>query len=260
MISRPLHSARNLTSASVLLLAMLLLTLQLSAQEVLTTGTSHFTIKRSRGVQEADAQKVGDLLEQEYATIGEKLKFPLPDKIEINLYDSIGKYLSAAPGTRAWRGAVTVHDVIHVQPVRELEKRKALKQALSYELAGIALEPVEKKGCPRWLSESFAVYESGELANLTPPIGTRLSSFSDLNQDMQSFLNPPRLSDVHYLLGQTMAFFVQKYGEQKAFSIFKGFDGNTGVEKAFKSVFGEEYPAVEKSWARYIAFKTAPLK
>ncbi len=244
----------------VVLISLLLMSQPLLAQEALTTSTPHFTIKRTRGVQEADAQKVGELLEKEYAAIGEKLKLPMPEKIEINLYDSIGRFLAAAPGTRAWRGAVTVRDAIHLQPVQELEKRKILKEALSYELACMALGPVVMKGCPRWLMESFAVYESGELAGLTPPIGTRLGSFSDLNQDMQSFQNPPRRSDVHYVLGQTLVYLIQKYGEQKAFSLFKGFDGNTGVDKVFKNVLGEDYPTIEKSWARYIAFKTAPLK
>ena len=260
MINRQFCVAHRWSLGVVTVLCFVLLPLHMDAQELTTFGTPHFTVKRSRGVQEADARKVGELLEQEYASIGEKLNIPLPAKIDVYLYDSVGKFLTIVPGTRAWRGAITARSAIHVQPVQELEKRKILNQALSYELAGVALDSVRKKGCPRWLSESFAVYVSGELTDLTPPIGTRMAAFSDLNQDMQTFQNPPRLSGVHYLLGQTMAFLIQKYGDQKAYKIFKGFDGTTGVDRVFKNTFDEDYAAIEKSWARYIAFKTAPSR
>jgi hypothetical protein len=131
---------------------------------------------------------------------------------------------------------------------------------MAYEMALAFLEQSAQKGCPRWLEEAFASYYSGETAGMTPPLGARLTAFSDLNQDIQEHANPPQRDDVHYILTSTMTYFVQKYGEKRAFRLYREFDGTTTVDRVFKKVFEDEYPAVEKGWAKYIASRTASFK
>ena len=97
-------------------------------------------------------------------------------------------------------------------------------------------------------------------AGMTPPLGARLTAFSDLNQDIQEYSAPPQREDVHYILSSTMTYFVQKYGEKRAFRLFREFDGQTSVERVFKKVFEDEYLTIEKGWAKYIASRTASFK
>jgi hypothetical protein len=134
------------------------------------------------------------------------------------------------------------------------------EQSLSYELALAILAQTSGKGCPRWLQESYAVYHSGEMANYTAPIGTKLAAFSDLDQDIQQYPNPPQRNDVHFILGSTMKFFVEQYGEGKAFGVFKVFNGMTSLEDVFKKHFKREFRTIERTWSNFIASSTESVK
>ena len=147
-----------------------------------------------------------------------------------------------------------------MQPVGALETRKIFEQALSYELALAILGQTSGKGCPHWLQDSYAVYHSGEMANYTPPIGTKLAAFSDLDQDIQQYPNPPQRNDVHYILGATMKFFVDQYGEAKAFGVFKVFNGMTSLEDVFKKHFKQEFRTIERTWTNFIFSQTESPK
>ena len=141
-----------------------------------------------------------------------------------------------------------------------LTARNIFESALKYELARAMVEPAGERGCPLWLREAFAVYSSGQYRTFTPPLGAKLTSFSDLNQDIQSYPDPPQRDDVHYMLGHTMNFFVQKYGERKALGMFKQFDGTKGLDATLKRALGDDLPTIEKSWAKYISYHTTPFK
>ena len=225
-----------------------------------TLTSAHFDVKYQQGVTNADARKVNDFLLSEYKTMSGDLGLNLTSKIEVRVYESVGKFLSETALKRPWRAAYYSRGTLHVQPVSALTARKIFEKALTYELAVALLEQSHQKGCPRWLYESFAAYYSGETAGMTPPLGARLAAFSDLNQDIQEYPNPPQRDDVHFILAGTMTFLVEKYGERRAFRIFKEFDGATPVDKVFKKTFGDDYAAIEKMWAKYIFSRTATFK
>jgi len=147
-----------------------------------------------------------------------------------------------------------------MRPVEELVSRKIFEQALSYELAIAILDQTVSKGCPRWLQESYAVYHSGEMANLTPPIGTKLAEFSDLDQDIQQYPNPPQRDDVHYILGVTMKFLVEEFSESKAFGVFKVFNGMMPLEGVFKKQFNQEFRTIERTWTNFVDSQAESFK
>jgi hypothetical protein len=225
-----------------------------------TISTVYFDVKYQQANTEQDVRKLVDFLLKERKAIVDRLGFDEKKKLEVRVYESVGKFLSESNLQRPWRVAYYARGVLHVQPLKALMMRNLFEVPLSYELSLAILERVTEKGCPRWLAESFAVHQSRELANLTPPIGAKLAAFSDLNQDIQTHPAPPQRDDVHYVLGQTMMFFVVRYGEAKAFGVFKEFDGSKSVESVFKKSFNEEFSAVEKAWARHIAYKTFSIK
>lgn len=231
------------------------------AQETYSTvSTVHIDVKYQRGITEEDAQKVADFMQKEYQFISEQLGLDLKKKLEIRVYDTVGKYLTKTNQRKPWRGAIYWRGVLHVQPVEALETRKIFEQALLYELALAVLDQTSGKGCPRWLQESYAVYHSGEMTNLTMPIGTKLSAFSDLDQDIQQYPNPPQRDDVHYILGSTMKFFVEQYGENKAFGVFRVFNGMTPLETVFKKQFKQEFRTIERTWTNFIDSQTESFK
>jgi len=233
----------------------------LSAQEGLGTLNSvQFDLRYMRGVPEEDAQKVLDYLIACYSEIHSQIGLEPKKKLEVRIYDGVGRFLSETGLKKPWRGAFFTRGVIHCQPVAALTARNIFETSLRYELARAMIEKAGERGCPLWLREAFAVYSSGEYKEFTPPLGAKLSSFSDLNQDIQTYPDPPQRNDVHYMLGHTMNFFVQKYGERRAMGMFRQFDGTKGLEGTMKRALGDDLSTIEKSWAKYISYHTTPFR
>ena len=231
------------------------------AQETFSTiSTVHISVEYQRGVTEAEAKKVADYLQNDYKFISNQLGLDLRKKLRVRIYDSIGKYLSKTKQRKPWRGAIYWRGVLHMQPVGALVARNIFEQSLSYELALAVLEQTSGKGCRRWLQEAYAVYHSGEMADLTPPIGTKLAAFSDLDQDIQEYPDPPQREDVHYILGMTMKFLVDQYGDAKAFGVFKVFNGMLSLETIFKKQFKQEFRTIERTWANFIDAQSESFK
>lgn len=231
------------------------------AQDLFSTlSSTHFDVRYQRGVSLEEARKVMEYLQSQYKSLQADLGLEPKSKLDVRIYESVGKFLSETTLKRPWRGAFYQRGVLHLQPVPALTQRKIFDKSIGYEMAIAFLEESGKKGCPRWLVESFASYYSGETAGMTPPLGARLTAFSDLNQDIQEYPNPPQRDDVHYILASTMTFLVQTYGEKRAFRVYREFNGATSVDRVFKKDFGDEYSSIEKRWAKYIASRTASFK
>lgn len=252
-------SMRMRLAGFVLLLAATATTSR--AQDTFGTLTSpHFDVHYQQGVAPEDARKVHDFLQSELRNQVADLGIDYRSKMEVRIYESVGKFLAETSLRRPWRTAIYSRGVLSVQPVAALTARKLFQKSLSYELAHAVLEQASQNGCPRWLIEAFAVYYSGEVSGMTPPLGARLSAFSDLNQDIQEHPNPPQRNDVHFILGSTMTFFVEKYGEKRAFRLFREFDGVTPADKVFKKVLNDDYATIEKAWSKYIALRTSSFR
>ncbi|HUI10668.1 MAG TPA: hypothetical protein VL221_10095 [Bacteroidota bacterium] len=253
--------ARGCRAALALFVGALVAPRALEAQDAFgSLSSAHFDVRYQRGVPQEDARIVLEILQEQYKSLAADLGLEPSARTEVHIYESVGKFLEETPLKRPWRVAYYQRGILHVQPLSAVTQRKAFEHAVGYEMALAFLDASMLKGCPRWLAESFASYYSGETAGMTPPLGERLTAFSDLNQDIQEFPNPPQRDDVHYILSSTMAYFVQKYGEKRAFRLYREFDGATSVERVFKKVFEDEYPAIEKGWAKYIASRTASFK
>jgi len=226
----------------------------------LSLATVQFDVNYQPGVTKEDAQRVADYLQKDYAYLSDKLHLEFKKKVEVRIYDAVGKFLAEINQKKPWRAVSYYRGVLHVQPVQALILRRIFEQSLSYELVRGLLDQSVNKGCPQWLREAFAVYHCGEMAGLTPAYGAKLGSFADLDQDIQEYPNPPQRNDVHYILGRTMKFLLERYGEDKTMGIFRAFDGTTSVEVIFKKEFNEEFSKTEKAWSAHIASVTKSLK
>jgi len=223
-------------------------------------SSAHFDIKYQRGVSEADVRKVATFLHEEYRSLSERLGMEMPKKLEVRIFDSKGKFMYEAANRQEWRNVVFTKGMLLLAPIERIVSKRPFQRALSYEFALAFLDRLSDKGCPRWLREALAVYHSGEAEVLTPPMGGRMVSFGDLNQDIQEYTNPPQRDDVHFVLVQTMKFFIDRYGEKRAYAMFKEFNTTPMFERICRKLFGEEYASVEKAWSAYIAARSAPMK
>jgi len=223
-------------------------------------GSAFIEIKYQRGTPETEVRELLEFLQRDREAITTELGFETEKKITVKIYATVGQFRSDAKVRESWREAVFSRGTLHVQPLELLLEEGTLEPTMSYELALAILEDAWSLGCPQWLREAYAVYHSGKLDKLTPPIGVRHTSFGDLDQDLQEYTKPPQLDDVHYVLGQTMLFFIKSYGAAKAFGVYAAFDGNQIVEKVFEKVFEEEYVEIEKKWASTIRTDAFPTE
>ena len=104
------------------------------------------------------------------------------------------------------------------------------------------------------------MYHSGIMADLSPPAGAHATAFVDLDQDLQQFSSTPKRGDVLYVLGRTMQYFVETFGEEKMLQIFRQFNGARSVRSVFKSTFGQDFKTIEQAWSSYLDAHVTPLK
>jgi hypothetical protein len=121
-----------------------------------TLSSTHFDVKYQRGVPQEDARKVMDYLQTEYKSLSADLGMEPKTRIDVRIYESVGKFLEETTLKRPWRTALYQRGTLHLQPVSAMTQRKLFEKAIAYELALVFLEGSGQKGCPRWLIESFA--------------------------------------------------------------------------------------------------------
>lgn len=214
--------------------------------------TVHFQIRYQEGIGAAGARTVSEYLEQDFGYLRNVLGLEPGGKIEVRLYQR-ETGLKSATGNRHASDIEVKRGVLHVAPVPLLEAKGRLSRTLSFGLSLAMLEQSLTNGAPNWLVHSFAVYHSGFMADLSPPAGHRVSYFSDLDQELQGATASADREGVRYLLGMTMKFLVDSYGEEKAFRLFAAFDGTTPVEVAFDKTLNRSYEQVERSWSAFLS-------
>jgi hypothetical protein len=56
-----------------------------------TISTVHIDVHYQRGVSEEDARKAADFLQEEYKYISDQLGLDLKKKLDVRIYDTVGK-------------------------------------------------------------------------------------------------------------------------------------------------------------------------
>lgn len=223
-------------------------------------NTPRFEFQYDRALSEADVRTQTEFLEEDYSVIQKELGFEPRMEIRVRIYGSVGKFLAETKLGSPWRGALFSRGTLHSQPTQALVQRNILESGLAYELALAFLDQSGNDGCPRWLREAYAVHHAGILPDLTTPVGARLASFSDLEQDLQLHQKPPQLEDVQYILGHTLLFLIDRFGAAKTMALYRQFDGTRSIETVFRKHLGEEFSSVESAWAKYIKAKTSRVR
>ncbi len=257
----PSTTMLRMSLIAIMLSVMLLMRSSVHAQPGYSSLKSvHFEAKYQKGVTEEEAKMTLEYLESEHEYFVKTLGLELKKSLEVRLYGAVGPYLEQSKQSKPWRLAVYQKNVLHVQPLKELARQHMFEKCLSYELSLAVLEQARMQGCPRWMCEAFAVYHSGMITDLEAPMGMSISAFADVDQQLQQFAVPPRRDDVLYVVGQTMQYFVEKFGEDKALSLFAAFDGSQSTLNVFKAHFGRDMKEIEQSWSTEMNSRLKPFK
>jgi len=214
--------------------------------------TPHLRVRHQPGITGEEARKVSDYLEEEHKYLQKILGMETAGRIEVRVYSTEQRF-RAGTGLKHATDVVTLHSVLFVPPPGVLEQRGQFAQSLSLALSTAFLEPSLNNGAPLWLVHSFAVYQSGKIPDMRMPVGWPVQYFSDLDQEIRAYGDGGPDERLEYFLGMTMKYFVDSFGEEKAFGLFRRFDGRTPVEQVFSEALGKEYPEVERSWAASMA-------
>jgi hypothetical protein len=244
---------RTTAFLAIALLLTLCSTGRAAAQATFSTIPSvHFDVKYIQGVTEGEARRILGFLQADYDTLRSQLGMDGKEKLEVRLHDSPGRFRSEVNAGAETYSAMYVRGTMYVLTTVQAS---GLEKAMRYQLARVFLEPAGQRACPAWLREAFAVNHAEIIADLSPPGSVALASFSDLTQDIAEAATPTDRNDVNFVLGRTMQFFIERYGKQKAFGLFKEFDGTQPTETVFKKSLGEDLQTIEKAWSKYVAIK-----
>ena len=250
--------ARTIPWLLTVLVASVTFSTPATAQSTYATIRSvHFDVRYMPGVPDAEAKRVLEFLQSEYDTLRNRLGLEPKAKLEVRIYDSPARFRSEINMARDVLPAMYVRGILHVLEPMPAE---AFGKVMRYQLSRVFLEPAAQFSCPVWLREAFAVNYSGRMVDLSPPGSVVVASFADLSQDLEEAETPVERNDIDFVLRRTMQYFVQKYGEPKADSVFKEFTTTRTIENVFKKVFGEDFQNIEKDWAKFVAIKPRKAK
>jgi hypothetical protein len=227
-----------------------------SAQQTFSSIKSpHFTARYQQRVEAEEVRALLSFLEAERTAILDQLQMKDARTLEVRIYGTVGTFMAETGQHKPWKAALFSRGVLHLQPLEALRARKLLEKAVVFELTAFLLEPVEVRGCPRWLREAYAAHRSAAGEVVTLPPGVRLQSFADLAQDVQDYQNPPQREDVEVVLVKTMQFLIDRYGKA-AYGLFRAFDGVRDAETVISKTLGQPFSDVEKAWAGVIGTAT----
>jgi len=217
--------------------------------------TDHFIIKYENGNASVDVQHVAEILEASYIMLTTKYHLPIPqNKIDVRIYASTPYYTQAVK-VKWWFGAIYQRGTIHLQPPAILQKRGILETTLTHELVHAFLDNASLNGLPLWLNESAAVYFSGEMNRLKIPTSPGVRHFHDLERKIRTARSKTELDKTYYLLGLTMKFFIEEYGEGSVQALLNSFEQPQVIENVFNYALGEDYQTVERKWFQHVQMK-----
>src|SRR5512138_730963 len=88
-----------------------------------TVPSANFDVRYLRGIDESEAKKIVEFLDDEYKIIQSQIGLKPEKKVEVRIYDNVGRFLAEAGLKKPWRGAVYARGILHCQPPAALEAR-----------------------------------------------------------------------------------------------------------------------------------------
>jgi hypothetical protein len=141
-------------------------------------SSEHFRVSYPATLPQSEAEGVLKTLEATRANLAQRIaaagvslnQIPITD---IFLNATTGDFVGRT-GQPWWAAAATKGNLIELQPVGVLKRRKVLDTTLRHELVHILIDKLSHGRAPRWLAEGTAIYFAGEgplVARYAPETG-----------------------------------------------------------------------------------------
>ena len=201
-------------------------------------------------VAEQDAQIVLDAAVTALDEVETYFDFSITKPVRIFPTESTQEFCrrTSAPW---WQASVFMVDGIHLQPVRVLQERGILHTTLRHELTHAIVEQKTRGSCPRWLSESLAIYHSGEVEHLKPKEKHRKGDglkFADLESRLSSVRRQKDLERLYFQLYELGRFLVQSHHASQITVLMNRLAAGESFDNAIQSAFDRTVKALEMEW------------
>ena len=110
--------------------------------------------------QEPWVKQTLDTLEQWRRDLGAHAEI-LPPRIRVETWANVGDF-TRATGEPGWMAATSDGQLIALQPLGLLARKRILNQTLRHELTHLVVHRLRAKGVPRWFEEGSVLYLTGE--------------------------------------------------------------------------------------------------
>ena len=110
--------------------------------------------------QEPWVKQTLDTLEQWRRELGAHAEI-LPPRVRVETWANVGDF-TRATGEPGWMAATSDGQLIALQPLGLLARKRILDQTLRHELTHLVVHQLRAKGVPRWFEEGSVLYLTGE--------------------------------------------------------------------------------------------------
>ena len=202
---------------------------------------------------ESDAREILTVAANARQELSAKYSFAFAAPVEIRLSATTYEFCQVTQQPW-WQASIYRDHVIYLQPLRVLRERGILATTLRHELMHHLVEEQSQGNSPRWLSESLAIYHSGEIVLLKPSrrkIDRAGLKWQQLEKRLAQMANQAEAEQLYFQLYYLGQFLETKLSIEKITRLLQRLGEKTPLAQACRELWGDDVKTIENSWLQY---------